>query len=184
MSAMRRLAFAVLLLVAVLAMVSRAPAQDASGTAPSAGQVQALDPRSFIELAASLAMFEIEAGGQALQKVAHPGLLALARDTVRLQSEILEHLRPAAQERALLLPASMSLEHRAVLDGLTPLDGEELVRRYAQAQTQALGQALALYRAASGQDEDPGLRTLAAELLPRLEQQAQAAGAAQEAVAP
>jgi predicted outer membrane protein len=78
----------------------------------------------------------------------------------------------------------MSLEHRAVLDGLTPLDGEELARRYAQAQTQAMGQAIALYRAASGQDEDPGLRTLAAELLPRLEQQAQAAGAAQEAVAP
>ena len=93
---MRRLPLAVLLLVAVLAMVSRAPAQDAGGTAPSAGQVQALDPRSFIELAASLAMFEIEAGGQALQKVAHPGLLALARDTVRLQSEIPERLRPAA----------------------------------------------------------------------------------------
>jgi hypothetical protein len=45
----------------------------------------------------------------------------------------------------------MSLEHRAVLDGLTRLDGEELARRYAQAQTQALGQAIALYRAAPGQ---------------------------------
>jgi aryl-alcohol dehydrogenase-like predicted oxidoreductase len=93
---MRRLPPAVLLLVAVLAMAWRAPAQDAGGTAPSAGQVQALDPRSFIELAASLAMVEIEAGGQALQKVAHPGLQALARDTVRLQSEIPERLRPGA----------------------------------------------------------------------------------------
>jgi putative membrane protein len=181
---MRRLAFAVFLLVAVLATAWRAPAQNAGGTAPSAGQVQALDPRSFIELAASLAMFEIEAGGQALQTLADPALLALARDTVQLQSEILERLRPAAQERALVLPAAMSLEHRAVLDGLTPLDGLELARRYAEAQTQALDQALALYGAAAGQEEDPGLKALAAELLPRLQHQAQAARAAQKAVLP
>ena len=45
-------------------------------------------------------------------------------------------------------------------------------------------QALARYRAASGQDEDPGLRTLPAKLLSRLERQAQAARAAQAAVAP
>ena len=181
---MRWLPLAVLVLVAAFATAVRAPAQDTGGTAPSAGDVQALDPRSFIELAASLAMFEIEAGGHALQKVAHPQILALARDTVRLQSEILERLRPVAQERTLLLPTSMSLEHRAVLDGLTPLDGEELARRHAQAKTQALDQALALYRAAAGQDEDPGLRTLAGELLPRLEQQVQAARAAQAAALP
>jgi hypothetical protein len=76
----------------------------------------------------------------------------------------------------------MSLEHRAVLNGLTLLDGLELARRYAETQTQALDQALALYGAAAGQEEDPGLKALAADLLPRLQQQAQAARAAQKAV--
>jgi putative membrane protein len=181
---MRRTLPAGLLLATALLVAAPAPAQETGSVAPSPGDVRALDPASFVALAASLAMFEIEAGGHALQTLADPALLALARDTVQLQSEILERLRPAAQERALALPAAMSLEHRAVLDGLTPLDGLELARRYAEAQTQALDQALALYGAAAGQEEDPGLKSLAADLLPRLQQQVQVARSAQKAVLP
>jgi putative membrane protein len=181
---MRRTLPAGLLLATALLVAAPAPAQETGGVAPSAGDLQALDPASFVALAASLAMFEIEAGGHVLQKLVNPELLTLARDTVQLQSESLERLRPAAQERALVLPAVMSLEHRAVLDGLTPLDGLELARRYAEAQMQALDQALALYGAAADQDEDPGLKALAADLLPRLQQQAQVARSAQKAVLP
>jgi hypothetical protein len=47
-----------------------------------------------------------------------------------------------------------------------------------------MDQALALYGAAAGQDEDPELKALAADLLPRLQQQAQVARSAQEAVLP
>lgn len=181
---MRRRALTHGILAVALLAAAPARAQQGGGTAPSAGSLQALDPGSFVALAASLAMLQIEAGGHVLQKVADPGLLALARDGVRLQSEVLERLRPLAEQRQLALPAAMSLEHRAVLDGLTPLDGVELARRYAQAQSQALDQALALYGEAAGQDEDPGLKALAADLLPRLRQQAEAARAAQQAVAP
>jgi putative membrane protein len=181
---MRRPLLLGLLLAAAFLAATPARGQETGGAAPSAGSLKALDPQSFVALAASLAMFEIEAGGHAMQRSDKPELVALARDTVGLQSQILERLRPAAQERGLTLPSAMSLEHRAVLDGLAPLDGVELARRYAQAQTQAMDQALALYGAAAGQDEDPELKTLAADLLPRLQQQAQVARSAQEAVLP
>jgi putative membrane protein len=170
------------LLAALLAISLPALAQETAGRAPSAGELQALDSPSFVALAASLAMLEIEAGGHALQAAARPEVLDLARDTVQLQGEVMERLRAAAQARGLVLPEAMSLEHQAVVEGLTPLDGEELARRYAEAQVQALGQAVTLYRAGAGQDRDPELKSFAAAFLPRLEQQAQVAQGVLEAV--
>jgi putative membrane protein len=137
----------------------------------AAQQQHRLDANGFLRLAASLAAFEIEAGGHALRAATRPEVVALARESVALQSNLLQRLRALAQERNLPMPEGMVLEHRAALDGLTPLDGEELNRRYAEIQAQALQQAIELYRAAAGQDDDPALKALAAELLPGLESQ-------------
>jgi putative membrane protein len=147
-------------------------AQEQPGSvAPSAGSLQALDPASFTALAASLAMFEIDAGGHALQAASRPEVVTLARDTVQLHADLLARLRQVAQQQNLVIPETASLEHRAVLDGLTPLAGEELDRRYAESQAQAFEQAVQLYRTAASQDDDPTLKSFATEFLPRLEQQ-------------
>jgi putative membrane protein len=130
-----------------------------------------LDANGFLRLAASLAAFEIEAGSHALQAATRPEVAALARETVEFQGNLMQRLRTVAQQRNLNMPEEMLLEHRAALDGLVPLDGEELNRRYAETQIQALQQAVELYRAAAGQDDDPALKGLAAELLPGLERQ-------------
>ena len=78
----------------------------------------------------------------------------------------------------------MSLEHRAVLDGLAPLDGEELARRYAQAQTQALDQALALYGAARARTRIPASRPWPPSCCRAWSSRPRPLGAAQEAVLP
>jgi putative membrane protein len=181
---MRQPLLAALLLPAALLATLPASAQETGGTAPSAGSLRTLDPASFVAVAASLAMLEIEAGGHALQTATRPELVELARDTVQLQGEVMQRLRATAQERDLLLPDAMSLEHRAVLEGLAPLDGDELARRYAEAQVQALGQAIQLYQAAAGQDADAQLKSFADEVLPRLERQARAAQQALQLVQP
>ncbi len=116
-------------------------------------------------------MFELDAGGHALRAATRPETMALARDTVQLHAGLLVQLRQIAQQQNLLIPEAMALEHRAVLDGLTPLAGEELDRRYVESQVQAFEQAVQLYRAAAGQNADLTLKSFAAELLPRLEQQ-------------
>lgn len=170
-----RLRVTLLALVVCLYAPPVGVAQETGGPAPSAGSLQKLDAAGFLALAASLAMFELEAGSYALQKLSRPELVTLARATVDLQGEVMQRLRGAAQERNLQLPAAMSLEHRAVLDGLAPLDGEEFSRRYAEAQVQALRQGQELYQVAAGQDSDPQLKQLAGEVLPRLEQQAEMA---------
>jgi predicted outer membrane protein len=180
---MRQLLLAAALILPAL-LTSPAPAQQTGDTAPSVGNLQALEPASFLAVAASLAMFEIEAGNQVLRSATRPELVELAHDTIRLQDEVMQRLRRAAQERGHSLPDAMSLEHRAVLEGLASLDGAELERRYAETQVQALDQALELYRSAAGQEGDAGLKSLAGEVLPRLERQDQAAQRAVQLVRP
>jgi putative membrane protein len=154
-----------------------------TGSAASA-QPAPLDADGFLRLATSFAAFEIEAGSHALQAATRPEVAALARDTVALQGDLMQRLRATAQQRNLAVPQGMMLEHRAILDGLAPLDGEELNRRYAEAQVQALERAVELYRAAAGQDDDPALKSLAAESLPELERQQARARQLAEAVRP
>jgi putative membrane protein len=153
-------------------------------TAGSASAQQRLDTNGFLRLAASLAAFEIEAGSHALQAATRPEVAALARETVEFQGSLMQRLRSLAQERNLTMPEGMLLEHRAALDGLVPLDGEELNRRYVENQAQALEQAVELYRAAAGQPDDPALKALAAELLPDLERQHATARQLVDAVPP
>src|SRR5688500_3508400 len=110
---MRQFLLAASLILPTL-LASPAPAQQTGGTAPSIGSLQALEPGSFLAVATSLAMFEIDAGSQVLRSAARPELVELAHDTVQLQGEVMQRLRGAAEERDLPLPDAMSLEHRAV----------------------------------------------------------------------
>jgi predicted outer membrane protein len=128
-------------------------------------------PEEILRLAASLARAEIRAGELAARS-ADPAVQAVARDRAALGRELLGRLEARAQAQGLALPERPIPEHEAVLEGLTPLSGRELDRRYAEMAGQSQALAQRVYRAVP-EDGDPGLAALADEALRLLETQAE-----------
>lgn len=142
----------------------------------------AFDVDAFLGLATSSTILQVRASERALGEATRPEVQEFAQKVIQLQRDLLQRLRALAQQRNLSVSDLMVLEHRAVYEGLEPLDGEEFARRYAETQAQALGQAVLLYQAAAERATDPELKQFAAETSPLLTEQFAAARRLVEAV--
>lgn len=181
---MRTPSLPLMVLVAALAAAPAIGQTPAPAPAETTATAPALDMAGFLHEGTSLAAFAVEAGGHVLRSANRPEVMDLARAAVQLHAEILQRLRSLAEARSITVPEGMMLEHRAVLDGLTPLDGEELHRRYVQSQAQALAREVQLYQQATDRNAEPALGTLGSEIMPRLQEQAAMAQRTLEAVQP
>jgi putative membrane protein len=154
----------------------------AQGQAP-AGEARPVDPGRFLGFAYSSAVLQERASGLAASRDTRPEVREFAREMARFRGQQLARLRTVAQERSLRLPTEEEFEHRVVLENLEPLDYLALSRRYAEVQAQALEQEIRGYEAAA-QAPDPGMRSLATELLPQLRPRLEAARRVLDAVKP
>jgi putative membrane protein len=155
------------------------PADSSGRNAAPAG-----DPATFVRFAASSATLQAAASEQAVRESSRPDVKEFAQHAIQVQRDLLSGVQAFARQSGIAVPAALVLEHKASLDGLSPLTGEEFNRRYMQMEVQALRQAVQMYRAAAERATDENLRRLAGEALPKLEQQSSDADRLAAAVQP
>jgi putative membrane protein len=161
-SALRAAVLAGGLVVALSGAAAPAGAQ----TGPQAQAV--LTAESFVSHASSLAAVQARAAELAATRDTRPEAKSFAQKMADYRKQQIPKLRSGAESAKVVVPAIAELEHRLILENLEPLDYLALSRRYAEFQTGALEQEIAVYRsaAASGQGWQ---QSLAAEALPELE---------------
>jgi putative membrane protein len=165
--------------------LAQPPATPGGGAGGSTDRAQqALDAATFVTHAASLAMLQIGAAERAADQASRPEVKDFAQRIVQDERDTLQRVQALGRQLDVGVPSAMVLEHRAVLEGLAPLTGEEFDRRYAEMQVQALEQAVRLHGTAAERDEDPALAALAAEILPALDRHLAAARDLLETVRP
>jgi putative membrane protein len=142
----------------------RALAQAADASAP----VQGVDAARFLLLAHSSNAMQARASELVASRDARPEARSIAQAMLEFRRALSAKLDGLARERNLALPTALELEHQTILENLEPLDALELSRRYVEVELQALQQELQIYRVAPASDE--GLRTLANETAPKIQQ--------------
>jgi putative membrane protein len=110
---------------------------------PAARSRQVPDAETFLQLAHSAAVLQVQAAELAGSRDTRPEVRAFARQMVEFRREQIASLLSAARERKLAVSPVPALEHKVILENLEPLDSLELSRRYSEVQVQALEQEMA-----------------------------------------
>lgn len=123
-------------------------------------------PQGFMTLAASQALFSIQASEIAVSRVSSSRLRAVADDVARDQLAISAQLTFAGRRLDLLPSAALEPRHRAMLDELRGAARFDSV--YKRQMTEVLGDAYALHRAYAERGSSPTLRPVSAMAAPIL----------------
>jgi predicted outer membrane protein len=175
--------FAAACIAAALSASAVSTRAQASGAQPGQSAAAATSAQHLFDLAFSSADLQAKAAALAATRNTRAEVKSLAQNMQAFRQAQLQRLQALAQERKLKLPSVERFEHKVMLENLEPLDYLALSRRYAEFQVQALEQELQIYEAAA-RGEDDGLKRLAQEMAPKLQEQLTAARAAFETVKP
>lgn len=154
----------VLALGASLAHAQQAAAPPAAGTPPPAAAAQTA---TFVPVAASANLLEIESSKLALQRGQSQAVKDFANQMIK------DHTAAAAKMKQALAgkpmpPDQLDAKDQKVLDSLKGLHGAAFDRAYIEAQYKAHTEAVGLFSTYAQTGDDPKVKALAAELLPTL----------------
>lgn len=140
--------------------------------------------QEFVRLAASGALFEVEAARLVLDRVQDERLRTYAQEMVEAHQPAAEQLRRMVRDegslRGVQVPDGLAEQHRVWLDELRGAQGDTFRNLYIRQQVQAHLIAVDLFRNYTQAGDDEALKRWAAERLPRLQdhlRKAQALGA-------
>ena len=168
------------LLAAVLAGTTALafPAHAANhGARAVAAQHEPLDrqERNFMAEVALAAVAEMRLGRKAMERAEDPAVRAYAGRRVEAHAAALERLRAIARHKGVTLPATLPPSEADRIGALEEAGGGRFDRGYMNAQEETLARTLKFYEASAQELDDPELRAFAADALPALRHEQQAA---------
>ncbi|PTX22257.1 putative membrane protein [Pontibacter mucosus] len=133
------------------------------------------DVSEFATEAASSGMLEVEAGNMAQKMAQNQQVKDFAKMMVADHTKANEELRQLAQKKNMMLPDSMSNEHRNKLDGLRDKKGADFDRNYMDLMVSSHEDAVEDFEEASRDLQDAEVQKFAADKLPKLREHLESA---------
>lgn len=131
--------------------------------------------RNFMAEVALTAVAEIRLGRKAMEAAEDPAVRAYARRMVDTHAAALERMQTIARQKGVTLPATLTPSEADRIGELEAAGGNRFDRGYMNAQEEVLARTLKFYEASAQELDDPDLRAFAAESLPALRRELQAA---------
>lgn len=141
---------------------------DSSGRATD--QQGQMDAQTFVNMAASGGLYEVESSRLALEKTTDPEEKKFAQQMIDDHSKANDELKQIAQSKNLTVPSEMNEKHRTLLGALQKAQGTTLTNTYHQQQLGAHEETIALFERASQQLGDSELKSFAQKTLPKLQE--------------
>lgn len=153
----------------VIAALSAAPAlaQQKDPKAPPAAP--AID-RQFLSETAQGGMAEVELGKLATEKASNAEVKKFGQRMVDDHGKANEELKTLADNKHITLPSTLDAKHKATIDRLSKLSGEQFDRAYVQDMLKDHQHDVAAFRAKSKSAKDADVKAWAAKTLPTLEE--------------
>src|SRR5688500_7323373 len=140
---------------------------NSSRTTDQQGQ---LDAQTFVKMAASSGMYEVESSRLALQNASDDHIKQMAQKMIDDHTKANDELKQIAQSKNITVPTEMTDQHRQQLEALQKAQGTNLASMYHQQQLAAHQEAVSLFEKASQQLSDNELKAFAAKTLPTLQE--------------
>lgn len=133
--------------------------------------------QNFIQNAVICNKFEIETSQQALEKSKNGAVRDFAQHMIDDHTKAQQKMTDTLQQENLsgLVPADVDRKHRKIENKLAKDSARNFDSDYVSAQVDAHKDAVSLFRKYSHKGDDPGLKNLAATLLPKLQSHQQMA---------
>ena len=138
----------------------------------------------FLAISGSWLTLQRQVGERVRREAPDPEARQFAMDSGGRLNALAAKIASFAASKNSAVPDALLLQHRAVLEALESLAGEELSRRYGEMQEQAWDQAVRFTQLAAERGNDPDLKAFAAGLKPDCEENLARARAAMALLAP
>jgi len=139
-------------------------------TSLAGGGVKADFDTTFVRMAASSGMAEVELGKIATQRGASAAVKKYGEHMVMDHSKANKELLALVKGKGMQIPMAMDVKHKAAVDKLAALNGPAFDRAYAQQMVMDHQEAVKLFDSASTKCQDGGLRAFAMKTLPTLQE--------------
>ncbi len=152
---------------AALAACSTTTTTGAGGAAEMAADATPTDAPTYVAMAGSSDMYEIESSRLALQRSSSAAVKRFAQMMIDHHTMTTQQVTQAAQAAGMTPPPpSLLPPQRAMLDELQPANGTDFDRRYLQQQRMAHRMALALHQNYASKGDTAQLRQTASSAVP------------------
>lgn len=138
-------------------------AQDDSAGGPT-------DDRDFVAKAAVGGSTEVALGKMALQRASDDGVKKFAQQMVTDHTMANQQLLSLAGKKQIPVPREIDAKHQQAVDMLGRLQGAEFDKAYMKQMVKDHEETVALFKGQASKGQDPDLKALATQLLPKLEQ--------------
>lgn len=125
--------------------------------------------QDFVTKVAISDMFEIQSSKIAAQK-GNAEIKSFAQRMVKDHTKTSQELKSIAGKAKAKLPTTLDADHKAKLDQLQKISGDQFNSAYAKMQIQAHEEAVKLFEAYSSNGDDAQLKAWAAKTLPALKE--------------
>jgi putative membrane protein len=161
---------ALLLAAALFALTAcQSGGQGGAGKGPATPELTKVDA-IFINSAGTAGLAEVAFGQLAATQAKDPAVRQLAEQIVADFTEIDRQVAALAQTAGMASPTDMDGRHQMLYRQLEPLNGPAFDRAYVNGQLQDLTMAIQAFQAESDSGSKPGVRSLATQSLPTLQQ--------------
>ncbi len=145
---------------------------DTASQSPSAAAnvsgVSAADQR-FVKEAADGGMAEVELGRLASEKASNDDVKKFGQRMVDDHSKANDQLKQLASSKGITLPSQPSAKHKATLDRLSKLSGDQFDKAYMSDMLADHKKDVAAFQRESRSGSDPDVKSFAAQTLPTLQ---------------
>jgi len=129
-----------------------------------------VDDKKFIKDATMGSMTEVALGKLATEKASSDSVKQFAQKMVDDHGKSTEELKKAAQQANVNVPDSLDSKHQSRVDKLSKLSGADFDRAYIKDQLKDHQKDVKDFQDEAQSGTDPNVRTVAAKLLPTLQQ--------------
>jgi len=144
--------------------VSVATAQQSTATS------SAVDDALFTEVAACSGMSEVTLSGLGVQKATNSELKKFSQQMVDEHTKMNQKLVDLAAKKRIAVPRVLDNKTKFCYQNLAGLSGEKFDHCYAKAQLAAHMEAVGTFEAEAERGQDPDVKALASEALPKLKE--------------
>jgi putative membrane protein len=156
------------------AMAQQTTAQSGQPTskpdATQTGAAQNASSQAFVREAATAGLAELQLGQLAAQKASSADVKQFAQRMVTDHSKANDELKAVAQKKNIIVPATLTGEHKEMHDRLSKLSGAAFDRAYMDAMRDDHRKAVAMFRAQSQSGDDAEVKAFAAKTLPTVQE--------------
>lgn len=153
--------------VLVTAPVNVAAQAEKAATRNAGSQVAAQDKKFAME-SAKIGMAEVAAGKMASEKGTAP-VKEFGQHMVQDHSMANKKLMQLAADKGIQLPQQIDAKHQKMMDKMTGMSGAKFDKEYLDAQVKDHKKAIKLFEKQAEDGKDAGLKQLAVETLPTLQ---------------